>query len=160
MPPLHGMGMAYAPAPAAAMYHPGVMQTSGGMGAVAGGPHVAGDRHLRGYSTMSSQQQHHPMFSFEPMTNPIAAAVAACQPTTTITVGIPNGMVGAILGMGGSTINELQSMSGARINVSQRDEYMPGTDNRILTITGPPMATQVWMSTGQHMKACACLISA
>ncbi|CAM9417043.1 unnamed protein product [Pylaiella littoralis] len=76
------------------------------------------------------------------MTNPVAAAIAACQPTTTVTVGVPNNMIGAILGPGGAIISELQSLSGARINVSQRDAFMPGTENRILTITGAPMATQ------------------
>ncbi|CAM9915901.1 unnamed protein product [Scytosiphon promiscuus] len=83
------------------------------------------------------------MFPIEQqMTNPVAAAIAACQPTTTVTVGVPNNMIGAILGPGGSIISELQSLSGARINVSQRDAFMPGTENRILTITGAPLATQ------------------
>lgn len=83
------------------------------------------------------------VFPVEPVTNPVAMAVAACQPTTMVSVGIPDSMVGAILGKGGATINELQSLSGARITVSHRDSLMPGSENRILTITGLPMATQV-----------------
>ncbi|CAN0384471.1 unnamed protein product, partial [Ectocarpus fasciculatus] len=82
------------------------------------------------------------MFPMEQMTNPVAAAIASCQPTTTVTVGVPNNMIGAILGPGGAIISELQALSGARINVSQRDAFMPGTENRILTITGGPLATQ------------------
>ncbi|CAM9469610.1 unnamed protein product [Ectocarpus sp. 4 AP-2014] len=87
-------------------------------------------------------QQQLGMFPMEPMTNPVAAAIASCQPTTTVTVGVPNNMIGAILGPGGAIISELQALSGARINVSQRDAFMPGTENRILTITGGPQATQ------------------
>ncbi|CAM9357621.1 unnamed protein product [Ectocarpus sp. 12 AP-2014] len=90
----------------------------------------------------SPQQQQLGMFPMEPMTNPVAAAIASCQPTTTVTVGVPNNMIGAILGPGGAIISELQALSGARINVSQRDAFMPGTENRILTITGGPQATQ------------------
>ncbi|CAM9156000.1 unnamed protein product [Choristocarpus tenellus] len=82
------------------------------------------------------------LFSMEPPTNPVAAAVAACQPTTTIAVGIPDNLIGAILGKGGSTIMELQNQSGARITVSQRGDYMPGTDNRTVTIKGAPLAAQ------------------
>ncbi|CAM9271843.1 unnamed protein product, partial [Discosporangium mesarthrocarpum] len=82
------------------------------------------------------------LFSMEPPTNPVAAAVAACQPTTTIAVGIPDNMIGAILGKGGATIMELQNTSGARITVSQRGDYMPGTENRTVTIKGDPLAAQ------------------
>lgn len=103
-----------------------------------GGP--AGGGVPRGYPP---HQHQHQMFPYEPMTNPVAMAIAACQPTTTVTVGVPDNIVGAILGRGGSTINELQSVSGARITVSQRDELMPGTENRILTISGTAIATQV-----------------
>lgn len=87
---------------------------------------------------------HPQMLPFEPMTNPVAMALASCQPMTTVSVAIPVGMVGPILGRGGATINEMQSLSGARITVTQRNDFMPGTGNRILTISGPPMATQVW----------------
>lgn len=92
---------------------------------------------------MPPQAQQAMFHQYEPMSNPVAAAIAACPPVTTVTVGIPDNMIGAILGPGGATISELQSMTGARIIVSQRDEFLPGTENRILTISGAPMATQV-----------------
>ncbi|KAG5181435.1 hypothetical protein JKP88DRAFT_182220 [Tribonema minus] len=79
-------------------------------------------------------------------THPVAAAVAGAAAVTTITVSIPDNMVGAILGRGGATINELQASgrrtSGARINVSQRGDFIPGTSNRTVTITGSPAAAQ------------------
>ncbi|CAM9943788.1 unnamed protein product [Ectocarpus sp. 13 AM-2016] len=150
--------MSYAPAPASNLYHHGGMQAAPSMpGPVAT---VGGDGQPRGYPAMAvppqqqhqQQQQQQPqqqpqqqqlgMFPMEPMTNPVAAAIASCQPTTTVTVGVPNNMIGAILGPGGAIISELQALSGARINVSQRDAFMPGTENRILTITGGPQATQ------------------
>lgn len=103
----------------------------------------SGDGQARGHPIMQQPPMAPMLVPFEPVTNPIAAAVAACQPMTTVTVGIPNSMIGAILGKGGSTISEFQNMSGARINVSQRDEFLPGTENRVLTICGTPIATHV-----------------
>jgi hypothetical protein len=52
-------------------------------------------------------------------------------------------MIGSILGRGGRTLNELQMMSGTRIRISQRGEYMPGTRSRIVGIRGPT-AQAVW----------------
>ncbi|KAG5185231.1 hypothetical protein JKP88DRAFT_289334 [Tribonema minus] len=59
-------------------------------------------------------------------THPVAAAVAGAAAVTTITVSIPDNM----------------STSGARINVSQRGDFIPGTSNRTVTITGSPAAAQ------------------
>lgn len=131
-PQVHGMRMPFPHPPL--LYHPEIHgPTGGGAGAAAGGV-------VPGGVPPHQQQQ---MFTYEPMTNPVAMAIAACQPTTTVTVGVPDSMVGAILGRGGATINELQTVSGARITVSQRDDLMPGTENRILTISGTAVATQV-----------------
>merc|ERR1740117_1503021 len=55
---------------------------------------------------------------------------------TTLTVSVKDDMVGAIVGRGGESINEMQSFSGARIKISQKGEFVPGTQNRIVTITG------------------------
>lgn len=147
--PIHRMGMQYPHHPPGAVFRPvmsgaGVLQVppSGACAAAAAGGAVGVGQGVgpggvpRGYPSPQ-------MFAYEPMTNPVAMAIAACQPTTTVSVGVPDNMVGAILGRGGSTINELQSVSGARITVSQRDDLMPGTENRILTISGTAMATQV-----------------
>lgn len=43
---------------------------------------------------------------------------------------VPDHMVGVILGKGGATVIDMQNLTGARIQVSQRGEYVPGTHNR------------------------------
>lgn len=55
-------------------------------------------------------------------------------------VQVPDYMVGVILGKSGATVIELQNHSGARIQVSQRGEYVPGTHNRAVTISGTQQA--------------------
>jgi KH domain len=56
---------------------------------------------------------------------------------------IPDTVVGSILGRGGRTLTELQMLTGTRIRISQRGEYMPGTRSRIVTVRGPT-APAVW----------------
>lgn len=63
---------------------------------------------------------------------------------------VPDSMVGSILGRAGRALNELQMMSGTRIRISQRGEYMPGTRSRIVTIHGPN-AQSVWQA--QYMMS-------
>ena len=46
-------------------------------------------------------------------------------------------MVGAILGKRGQTLIDLESQSGTKIKISQRGQFIPGTNNRIVTISGP-----------------------
>lgn len=58
------------------------------------------------------------------------------RPGFTAQVIIPDNLIGSILGLGGSTLNELQLHSNTRIRISQRGEYVPGTRNRIVTIRG------------------------
>ena len=58
---------------------------------------------------------------------------------------IPDSMIGSVLGRGGQTLTELQMLSGTRIRISQRGEYMPGTRSRIVTIRGPTAQT-VWQA--------------
>ena len=54
----------------------------------------------------------------------------------TIEVAVPEYLCGAVLGSGGQSINELQQMSGASVKISNRGDYVPGSYNRIATITG------------------------
>jgi predicted RNA-binding protein YlqC (UPF0109 family) len=56
---------------------------------------------------------------------------------------IPDTMIGSILGRGGRTLTELQAMSGTRIRISQRGEFLPGTRDRVVTIRGPS-AQSIW----------------
>eukprot|EP00594_Rhizosolenia_setigera_P002658 CAMPEP_0178952242 /NCGR_PEP_ID=MMETSP0789-20121207/7692_1 /TAXON_ID=3005 /ORGANISM="Rhizosolenia setigera, Strain CCMP 1694" /LENGTH=490 /DNA_ID=CAMNT_0020633243 /DNA_START=700 /DNA_END=2172 /DNA_ORIENTATION=+ len=54
----------------------------------------------------------------------------------TVTLAVPDPMIGAIIGHNGSTLMQLQLCSQTRIQISQRNEYVPGTNHRILKITG------------------------
>jgi RNA-binding protein Nova len=58
---------------------------------------------------------------------------------------VPDTMIGSVLGRGGRTLTELQMISGTRIRISQRGEYLPGTRNRIVTIRGST-AQGVWQA--------------
>jgi predicted RNA-binding protein YlqC (UPF0109 family) len=92
-------------------------------------------------STFTSEYHHSP--TLVPQT-PILIAPGCF----TAQVLVPDSMIGSILGRGGRTLNELQMMSGTRIRISQRGEYMPGTRSRIVAIRGPT-AEAVW--DVQHM---------
>lgn len=51
---------------------------------------------------------------------------------------VPENIVGAILGPGGKGIVELQQFTQTNIQISKKGVYVPGTRNRIVTITGTP----------------------
>lgn len=44
---------------------------------------------------------------------------------------VSNAAAGSVIGKGGSTINEFQTKSGARIQLSRNHEFFPGTSDRI-----------------------------
>ena len=56
--------------------------------------------------------------------------------TATLELTVPDELIGAVLGKQGKTINEFMQYSGAKIQVSQKGEYVPGTNNRKVVITG------------------------
>ncbi|XP_068645564.1 protein BTR1-like isoform X1 [Aristolochia californica] len=49
---------------------------------------------------------------------------------------LSNAAAGSVIGKGGSTITEIQSQSGARIQLSRNNEFFPGTSDRIIMISG------------------------
>ncbi|GFQ04029.1 RNA-binding protein nova-1, partial [Phtheirospermum japonicum] len=49
---------------------------------------------------------------------------------------LSNAEAGSIIGKGGSTINEIQSESGAHVQLSRNYEYFPGTTDRIIMVSG------------------------
>ncbi|XP_077221322.1 binding to TOMV RNA 1L (long form) isoform X2 [Tasmannia lanceolata] len=49
---------------------------------------------------------------------------------------VSNAAAGSVIGKGGSKITELQSQSGARIQLSRNHEFFPGTSDRIIMVTG------------------------
>lgn len=56
--------------------------------------------------------------------------------TATLELTVPDDLIGAVLGKQGKTINEFMQYSGAKIQVSQKGEFIPGTNNRKVVITG------------------------
>lgn len=59
---------------------------------------------------------------------------------TTLQIAVPDSLVGGILGRGGSGIAEIQICSGTKIKVSERGDFVPGTTNRTMTISGSEQA--------------------
>ena len=51
--------------------------------------------------------------------------------------------VGAIIGKGGDVISQLKSVIGVKIRISDRDDFVPGTRNRKVTISGSADAVQI-----------------
>ncbi|KAH7415936.1 hypothetical protein KP509_14G067500 [Ceratopteris richardii] len=49
---------------------------------------------------------------------------------------ISNATAGSVIGKGGATISELQSKSGAKIQLSRNHEYFPGTTDRVVHLSG------------------------
>jgi KH domain. len=66
---------------------------------------------------------------------------------STINLAVPESMIGSILGKRGQTLMEIQSESGAQIRVSQKNEFFPGTSNRIVTLSG----TQESLTAAKNM---------
>mmetsp|Transcript_21593 Transcript_21593/g.30011 ORF Transcript_21593/g.30011 Transcript_21593/m.30011 type:complete len:389 (-) Transcript_21593:200-1366(-) len=74
------------------------------------------------------------------------AATAPVQgngPNTTVTVAVPDEHIGALMGRGGKYISEMQQMSGVRIKISDRNDFVSGTRNRKVTLSGPLEAVQI-----------------
>eukprot|EP00287_Rhodomonas_sp_CCMP768_P033224 CAMPEP_0202854072 /NCGR_PEP_ID=MMETSP1389-20130828/90811_1 /ASSEMBLY_ACC=CAM_ASM_000865 /TAXON_ID=302021 /ORGANISM="Rhodomonas sp., Strain CCMP768" /LENGTH=407 /DNA_ID=CAMNT_0049532647 /DNA_START=115 /DNA_END=1339 /DNA_ORIENTATION=- len=72
---------------------------------------------------------------------PQAAPVDAGAGQVQMRLAIPELTVGLLVGKGGNIIKELMHLSGANIKVSQKGDVVPGTTNRIVTITGNPVAS-------------------
>lgn len=60
-----------------------------------------------------------------------------------VTIPVPGNRVGAVIGKGGEVINQLKSVVGVRIRVSDREDLVPGTQNRKVTISGPTECVQI-----------------
>lgn len=67
-------------------------------------------------------------------TSPSQAPVQ--EQSFTLQIAVPDTIIGGILGKRGHTLHELQSRSNTRIKISQRGVFVPGTNERIVTITG------------------------
>ena len=60
----------------------------------------------------------------------------------TFEVAIPEVMINAVLGTGLKVISDIMQSTGTRLQLSSKGDYIPGTYNRKLTITGPILSVQ------------------
>ncbi|KAK1284014.1 hypothetical protein QJS10_CPB21g00280 [Acorus calamus] len=60
--------------------------------------------------------------------------------SNSVTIGVADEHIGAVVGRGGRNIMEISQVSGARIKISDRGDFMSGTSDRKVTITGAPEA--------------------
>ncbi|CAL9112433.1 RNA-binding protein [Musa troglodytarum] len=60
--------------------------------------------------------------------------------SNSVTIGIADEHIGAVVGRGGRNITEISQVSGARIKISDRGDFVSGTSDRKVTITGSPEA--------------------
>lgn len=56
--------------------------------------------------------------------------------SNSVTIGVADEHIGFVLGRGGRNIMEISQVSGARIKISDRGDFMSGTTDRKVTITG------------------------
>ncbi|CAM9647700.1 unnamed protein product, partial [Heterosigma akashiwo] len=63
-------------------------------------------------------------------------------PQETDVMGVPDDKIGAVIGRAGATIGEIHRRSGATLHVSAKNEFAPGTKDRIVTLRGPREAIQ------------------
>lgn len=67
-----------------------------------------------------------------------------------VEVEIPERLVGAVLGEGGRSLAGVQEASGAIVQISKKGVFVPGTRNRLATISGSPPAIFIAHSLIQH----------
>ncbi|URE16554.1 RNA-binding protein [Musa troglodytarum] len=60
--------------------------------------------------------------------------------SNSVTIAIADEHIGAVVGRGGRNIMEISQVSGARIKISDRGDFISGTSDRKVTITGSPEA--------------------
>lgn len=64
------------------------------------------------------------------------------ETATSVTIGVMDSLAGFVVGKEGQTLREIQRQSGAKLVMSRRGEFIPGTTSRSVTISGPMMAVQ------------------
>ncbi|WOH02421.1 hypothetical protein DCAR_0521810 [Daucus carota subsp. sativus] len=63
--------------------------------------------------------------------------------SNSVTIGVADEHIGLVLGRGGRNVIEISQVSGARIKISDRDDFMSGTTDRKVTITGSQRAIRI-----------------
>ncbi|TMW97238.1 protein BTR1 isoform X2 [Solanum lycopersicum] len=60
-----------------------------------------------------------------------------------VTIGVADEHIGLVLGRNGRSVMEISQVSGARIKISDRGDFMSGTSDRKVTITGSQRAISI-----------------
>ncbi|KAJ1435809.1 K-like proteiny domain [Sesbania bispinosa] len=60
--------------------------------------------------------------------------------SNSLTIGVADGHIGLVVGRGGRSIMDISQTSGAKIKISDRGDYISGTTDRKVTITGSQRA--------------------
>lgn len=128
-----GMGMG----PAGGGMKRGYPNGNSNIGGNNGAPRPNNFRH--GNQQMQQQQMQQQQMQMQGGAEMNGGAPAA---ETTITLSVPDELVGNILGKQGVTMREIISLSGAKVTVSPRGEFVEGTTNRVVTICGSPVCAQ------------------
>ncbi|KAL7456224.1 hypothetical protein ACHAWC_010209 [Mediolabrus comicus] len=68
---------------------------------------------------------------------PLSAYGAAPEQQVEEKIGVPNGVVGFIIGRGGENITSMQRRTGCRVQIQKEHEMAPGTAQRVITLTAP-----------------------
>ncbi|KAL7587512.1 hypothetical protein Lser_V15G36445 [Lactuca serriola] len=75
--------------------------------------------------------------------------------SNSVTVGVADEHIGIVVGRGGRNIMEISQISGARIKISERGDFISGTCDRKVTMTGSQRAIRVAEAMIMHKVASA-----
>eukprot|EP00958_Prasinococcus_capsulatus_P002662 scaffold226_cov302-Prasinococcus_capsulatus_cf.AAC.1 len=96
------------------------------------------------YQNIVPPQPHaHHSLHLPPQAGPPPLVFPTSGPAVTLSVAVPDQHIGAVVGRGGKSITEIQQMAAVKIKISERGDFVEGTNNRKVTITGSSEATQI-----------------
>lgn len=75
--------------------------------------------------------------------------------SNSVTLGVADEHIGIVVGRSGRNITQISQISGARIKISERGDFIHGTSNRKVTITGSQRAINVAEAMIMHKVASA-----
>ncbi|KAK9064053.1 hypothetical protein SSX86_017925 [Deinandra increscens subsp. villosa] len=75
--------------------------------------------------------------------------------SNSLTLGVADEHIGLVVGRGGRNIMEISQISGARIKISERGDFISGTCDRKVTITGSQRATRIAEAMIMHKVSSA-----
>lgn len=75
--------------------------------------------------------------------------------SNSVTLGVADEHIGLVVGRGGRNIMEISQISGARIKISERGDFISGTCDRKVTVTGSQRAIRVAEAMIMHKVASA-----